>query len=525
MTTLSDTPACEACGTALDADQRYCLNCGTAAPAAAAADVRSLLVEPPPTALPVLAAPAAGGARIAVLPGREVSLALAVGVFAFVLGLAAWAGAKTTSGPGAAPIAIAAAPAPAPAPVTGGVPDASSADAAVTDPGAPTDDVPVDTTTDVPVSDEPVTDVAATTPDTTSDSGDTTPSGGDTTPAGGDTTPADAPTTPPLKHVWLVSLTGQGYETLFDPEGQGPYLAKDLTKQGTLLSRYFGVTTGGLANGVALTSGQAPNAATRTDCPAVSDVTPGTVGKDEQAAGIGCRYSTDVFSVADLLAAKTLPWRAYAGALDTAGACPKPVDGAAFPAPRVPFLAFRTITEDAACAERITGLGRLQGDLATAKTTPAFSYVVPGPCEDGSAAPCAPGTAAGLPAADAFLRRTIPAILASAAYKDGGAIVIFGDQAPQGAPGADTSACCEHRPWQGKDIATGGGGRTGALLLSPYAKGGTVVDAPLDHYDLLKTVALGLELNPPGYAARKEVTGFPREAWGAWKPTAAAARR
>ncbi len=380
--------------------------------------------------------------------------------------------------------------------------------------------------TDVPVEDVPLT--ASDTGDATAPAADdTTPAGDDTTPAGGDddTTAADTPATPPLGHVWLISLTGQGYETLFDPEGQGPYLAKDLTKRGTLLSRYFGVTTGGLANGVALASGQGPNTATQADCPAVAEMTPGTIGKDEQAGGTGCLFSTDVFSVADLLAARTRTWRAYAGALDTSGACPKPVAGSPFPAPRVPFLAFRTITEDATCADRVTGLGRLASDLGAAKTTPAYSYIVPGPCEDGSTAPCAPGTAAGLPAADAFLRRTVPPILASPAYKDGGAIVIFGDQAPQGGQGADTSACCDTRPWQGKDITTAGGGRTGALVLSPFVKGGAVVDAPLDHYDLLKTVALGLELSPPGYAARKEVTGLPRETWDAWKPAASAARR
>ncbi len=523
MTTPSDTSACAACGAGLDADQRYCLNCGAAAPAAADADVRPLLAEPPvaPAAAPALAA--AGAPRLAVLPGREVSLGVAVGVFAFVLGIAAWAGAKTTSGPGPVPIEIAAAPAPAPA--------VANPDAATTETDVPaeavTETTPLDVT-DAPLEEVPVSDVPVTTSDTSTDTAtdDTTTSGDDTTPAADeDTTAADEPSTPPLKHVWLISLTGQGYETLFDPEGQGPYLAKDLTKKGTLLSRYFGVTTGGLANGVALASGQAPNAATRADCPSVADLTPGTIGKDEQAAGSGCLYSTDVFSVADLLSARTRQWRAYAGALDATGPCPKPVAGSPFPAPRVPFLAFRTITEDATCADRITGLSRLTSDLAAAKTTPALSYIVPGPCEDGSTAPCSPGTAAGLAAADAFLRRTVPPILASAAYKDGGAIVMFGDQAPQGAPGADTSACCDTRPWQGKDIATAGGGRTGALVLSPFAKGGTVVDAPLDHYDLLKSVALGLELSPPGYAARKEVTGLPRETWDAWKPAASAARR
>ena len=106
-------------------------------------------------------------------------------------------------------------------------------------------------------------------------------------------------------------------------------------------------------------------------------------------------------------------------------------------------------------------------------------------------------------------------------------IVVFGDHAPQGAARRRTGERLL-RPrgrGQGKDIATSGGGRTGALVLSPYVKGGTVVDAPLDHYDLLKSFALGLELTPPGYAARREVTGLPRETWGAWKPAASASQR
>ena len=64
-----------------------------------------------------------------------------------------------------------------------------------------------------------------------------------------------------------------------------------------------------------------------------------------------------------------------------------------------------------------------------------------------------------------------------------------------------------------------------ALVLSPLVKGGAVIDTALDHYDLLKTVALGLEVTPPGYASRKEVTGLPRETWATWEPSASATRR
>ena len=91
---------------------------------------------------------------------------------------------------------------------------------------------------------------------------------------------------------------------------------------------------------------RAPTPPRRAGARACPTSLPGTVGDDDQAAGTGCLYSTDVFSIADLLGVRSLNWHAYAGALDGAAPCPKPVAGAAFPAPRIPFLAFHTIIDD-----------------------------------------------------------------------------------------------------------------------------------------------------------------------------------
>ncbi len=506
---------CTTCAVDLAADQRYCLNCGAANVGAPGPGVHELLAAGVPAAAATAAPERGVPGRLAVLPGREVSLQVAVAVFALVLGMAAWAGARTTSGgPAPAPIAVAAA-VPAPAPV--------ATPSATTQPGAAgadvtaVADVPADTQTTVDDSASDAGSEAAPPGDDPSSSTDPSSSGDTTPPGGTDENTADAPAAPPLKHAWVITLADQGYDTLFDPAGQAPYLANDLAAKGTLLSHYYGATTGGLANAVALISGQGPNPSTQADCPSVSDVSPGTVGKDDQAAGSGCLYSTDVFSIADLLTARSQTWRAYAGALDGAAPCPKPVTGAPFPAARVPFLAFHTIIDEPACADHVTGLAALTGDLASSGGTPALSYIVPGPCENGSPAPCAPGTAAGLPPADAFLRRVVEPILASPAYADGGAVVILADQSPQGGPDADTSACCAKRPWQ-PDPATSGGGRTGALVLSPLAGAGRTINDPVDHYDLLKTLSLAFALRPPGYAERAEVSGLPAATWARWTP-------
>lgn len=66
-------------------------------------------------------------------------------------------------------------------------------------------------------------------------------------------------------------------------------------------------------------------------------------------------------------------------------------------------------------------MGALKADLASADKTPSFAYVAPGPCQDGSPTPCAAGMASGMAsgmsAVDGFLKKVVPEIPASAAYR------------------------------------------------------------------------------------------------------------
>ncbi|MFM9126382.1 MAG: alkaline phosphatase family protein, partial [Solirubrobacterales bacterium] len=309
----------------------------------------------------------------------------------------------------------------------------------------------------------------------------------------------------------------------------GPYLATTLTKAGALVPDLFGVTRGSLAAQVALVSGQGPNPATREDCPSFSEVSTGEPGKYDQAPGSGCGYPANYATIADLLTGAQKRWKVYAGVGDRldGGApalCRQPVPGSRPATGALPFPLFASFTGDPECSTKVASTAALAEDTASKEKTPAFSFVLPGPCEDASDRPCQDGSPAGVAPANAFLRRTVEAIRDSAAYKAGGAIVITASQSAAGGENPDNSACCEDRPWYGKNISTSGGGRVGALVLSPLVKGGTVIDGRFDHYDLLRTIADGLGVRRPGLAAHPKVTGLPRGTWSAWngkKPAAA----
>ncbi len=346
-------------------------------------------------------------------------------------------------------------------------------------------------------------------------------------------------TLPEVKHVFLIVLDGHGYEEAFGKASTAPYLAKTLAGQGELLSNYYAVTQGGLANEVALLSGQGPTPQTAVNCPEYTAIAPGTAGAEEQVEGSGCVYPSTTQTLPGQLAAAHLTWRAYvediangeaAGqpascrhpALGSPDASTAPLPGDAYETWRNPFVYFSALTESPECSEDDVGLDRLSADLEKAKTTPSFSYVVPNACHDGNEAPCAPEQPAGLAGAEGFLRTVVPEITASPAYKEGGLVAITFDQAPQAGPSADSSSCCATPeypnlpppstatpPASGPVRETGGGGRVGLLLISPYVKAGSVNETGYyNHFSLLRSIEELFGQQPLGYAANPALSPF-----------------
>jgi hypothetical protein len=599
------------------ADQRYCLSCGARGTPRSAGLERILasLKAAPPRSTAAAPAPSRGG----VLPGPLAAAALILAM----LGFGTIAGGVAGTPPGQldaarrGPLTLLI-PAPAPTATT----------LATTLP--PSEAAP----TPEPVAGSPASESGS------GESPESTPSNGTShkkSPGSSRGPRAKTSALPPVKHIFLIMLADQPYAETFGPESPAPYVARTLEHRGELLVRFYGVAHAELADEIALISGLGPTPQTAADCPTFADIVPGQADSSGQYSGQGCIYPKEAQTVGEQLAAKGLSWRVYAEGLgDVSGTGLEPQAGASklgagpsisgvggagsesgqpkavacwhpeFGAPdptsqapegdtfatfRDPFTYFDGVLHSPECDRDDVGLEGLASDLRSAKRTPALSYIVPDLCHDGRPAPCAPGAPSGLPAAETFLRRVVPEILASPAYHHGGLLIITTDQAPTTGEYADSSSCCLQphfpapavvQPASGAQPApsatspatttptttipttttpatttpatttpatttpttttpttttptattpTGagpnvklppsGGGQVGALLLSPYVKGGTANQEPFNDFSLLRTIENLFGLPYLGYAAKPGVGALEASVFSAWEGAAA----
>jgi hypothetical protein len=305
--------------------------------------------------------------------------------------------------------------------------------------------------------------------------------------AASNSTPVASPL-PPIKHVFLIMLSNQGYHQTFGHTADDPYLAGTLAGKGELVENYYAVAGGPLANTIALMSGQGPTQDTENDCPVYANVIPGNKGAHGQVLGNGCVYPKTTRTLAQQLTTAHLTWRAYVQTTGSGGqghqeACrhPKldsadtqPTSGGRLATWRNPFLYFHSLIDVSACPKSDAGLGQLATDLRSKDTTPALSYVIPDLCHDGSDSPCAQNAPTGMAAADAFLKSVVPEIERSPAYKAGGLIAITFDQAPHSGTYADSSSCCNNPTYPNAPSSSGAaGGGAGTTSTTTIPAGTT----------------------------------------------------
>lgn len=349
--------------------------------------------------------------------------------------------------------------------------------------------------------------------------------------------PPSPAATPTVRHVFLIVFENESYDVTFGRDSAAPYLAHTLTAQGVLLRNYYGIGHWSLDNYIALISGQAPNEATQGDCVTYSEFQMSAPALDAygQALGMGCVYPLIVRTLPDELETAGFTWKAYMEdmgkdpARESATCAHSPINSREallratvtdqYAVKHNPFVYFHSvIDEQARCDTHIVNLGNLPKDLKSAGHTPNYIFITPNLCHDGHDTPCVDQEPGGLISADAFLKKWVPLITSSAAFKEDGLLIVTFDEAdPRRADGS--IACCGERGLTGARYPPGlqgpGGGRIGAVLISPFIRPGTISDASYNHYSLLRSVARLFGVAPLGLAAQEGLQPFGADVFNA----------
>jgi hypothetical protein len=323
---------------------------------------------------------------------------------------------------------------------------------------------------------------------------------------------------PKVKHVWVIVLENQGYATTFGNPTADPYLAQTLPAEGALLENYYATGHESNDNYVSLISGQPPNAQNQADCPRFDNFTGALMLESGVEAGTGCVYPAEVATIGTELTSAKKTWKAYMEdmgnlpnretaacghpALESTDETQKAAAGDGYATRHDPFVYFHSVIDNQTyCDQHVVALGSPTGampaaalkgetglatDLAAATKTPKFSFITPDLCDDGHDFPCTnePGGASALADIDAFLETWVPKITASQAFRENGLLEIVFDEAAS----SETESCCEEMPGPGSPqpgIAGPGGGRVGAVLLSPFIRPGTISATQYNHYSSL----------------------------------------
>jgi hypothetical protein len=339
---------------------------------------------------------------------------------------------------------------------------------------------------------------------------------------------------PYVKHVFIVVLENENASTTFGKDSQAPYLAHTLKSKGAFVPNYYGIAHNSLTNYVAMVSGQSPNIQTQADCQVYNDITPGTPMSDGQVLGTGCIYPPGVETIGNQLGHAGFQWKGYMQDMNAnapkgqQSPCRHPAIGerdpwqSATPTDNYatrhnPFVYFHSLIDfKRTCRQHDVDYSHLRNDLKRPKSTPNYALIVPGLCDDGHDAPCANGDPGGLVSANRWLRKKMPTILHSHAFKHRGLLIVTFDEAEATGSEGDSSGCCNEQP--GPSIVPPntpgfltpgpGGGRVGAVMISPCIKPGTVSKKSYNHYSLLRSMESNFQLPYLGYAAQSGLRPF-----------------
>ena len=303
-----------------------------------------------------------------------------------------------------------------------------------------------------------------------------------------------------VHHIFVIMLENHSRQSVIDdPNAPTPFI-KSLAHDYASAADYYGVTHPSEPNYIALLSGSN-----------------WWLNKDDPSVRL------DHVNLVDELEAAHKTWAAYMEAMPadkTADYWPSS-SNALYASKHNPFVLFNDIRGTGRMAN-VKPYTDFSGDLAKAHTTPDFAFIVPDQCNDMHGGvygavpghpetPCPyndtnddPNDLALKQKADAFVQKTVEAIMASPSWRQGqDAIFVVsdeGDYSGDEATGgwASTAGCCDSPvlPAGDPDISTawpggvyGGGLAPAVVVVNRGGKtGGYVSQTPYNHYSLLATI-------------------------------------
>jgi hypothetical protein len=261
--------------------------------------------------------------------------------------------------------------------------------------------------------------------------------GGDCLPkAGGEPQPGSTQDSG-APHVMVIVMENRDYESVIG-SADAPCINRLANTYG-LATQSFGTTHPSLPNYLELIAGR-------------------TFGITDDCTDCSVEGTT----VVDQLGAAGVGWRAYMEGVSTPCFTGASTD-TGYAKKHDPFLYLRHLREDPASCGRVVPFDRLAADL-TAGTAPPFTFVVPSLCHDGH--DCSTRTA------DSWVAATMPVILTSAWYREGGRIIVTWDE------GEGNAGCCRGAA----------GGRVPTLVLSTRVSGPARSSSPVDQAGILRTI-------------------------------------
>src|SRR5437762_4405140 len=261
--------------------------------------------------------------------------------------------------------------------------------------------------------------------------------------------PPPAPAVPSFSHVFVIVMENHESGSIIGSSA-APYI-NGLANSYGLATNYYAASHPSLPNYLALTAGSTFGVA--SDCTT-------------------CYVSAT--NIADQVEASGRSWKAYME--DMPSPCYLGASAGNYAMKHNPFLYYTDIRNNAArCAAHVVPFTQLGVDMGSGQV-PNFVWITPNMCNDTHDCPVSTG--------DAWLGSVVPRIIASAAFRNGGLLVITWDE------GSSNASCCGDA-W---------GGHVAALGISPKSIAGARSSIAENHYSLLRTVEDGFGLGHLGAA-------------------------